>query len=196
MPTIAITGGIACGKTLAGSILAEKGVAVYDTDDAAHAVMMPGNRAYECVIREFGDGILGSDGFIDRKILGEKVFAEGEALRRLNDIVHPEVKKLWKEWLKNTERETQTAAVIVPLLYECGEGTGWDAVICVSAVRETQIERLMARGLSREQCGKRIESQLDLEKKSALADHVLSNDGTVESLKEQTERVLANILEK
>ncbi len=192
MTRIAVTGGIACGKSLFGAFLAEQGFVVYDADELAHDLMMPGMPVFSRVVEVFGTDILGEDGAIDRKVLGDIVFSDADKRLKLNTIVHPEVKKAWMRAIK----DLRMSAVVVPLLYEAGEGDGWDAVICVSASEILQIRRLVQRGLSETDAGKRIAAQMPVSEKMVLSDYVVINDGTKNLLREQTMRVLNCILEK
>ena len=195
MLKIAVTGGIACGKSRVGAFLAESGVPVCEADQLAHDLMGPGTRVLDEVVRAFGAGILAPDGGIDRRRLGRLVFAQPEALRALNAIVHPEVKKSWEVWLAARETECEAAAVIIPLLYEAGLGAGWDAVICVTASEATQRKRLACRGLTEEDARRRITAQMPTIRKAQMADYVIINDGPEGPLREQTRRVWRHIRE-
>ena len=195
MLRIAVTGGIACGQSLVGSLLAAEGVDVCDADDLARGLMRPGNPVYAAVATAFGPSVLADDGAIDRGRLGSLVFADGALLARLNALVHPAVREAWEAWLAERESQAAAAAVIVPLLYEAGAGAGWSAVICVNALPAVQRERLLARGLGPEAAALRVAAQWPLREKLARADYVLTNNGTKELLKRQTLRVLRRILE-
>jgi len=196
MIRVAVTGGIACGKSLVGSFLGDQGVEVCEADDLAHALMRPGRPVFREIVRVFGEGFLGSGGDIDRQRLGQRVFASREDLIKLNSIVHPAVKKEWEKWLKGRERGCRVAAVIIPLLYEVDEGEGWDGVVCVGASLDVQLSRLRGRGLSDEDAMGRIKAQMPVAEKMARADYVVVNSGTRDLLGEQTKRVLKSILEK
>jgi len=197
MLKIAVTGGIACGKSLVGSFLSEEGMAVCDADDLAHSVMASGNAVYGEVVGFFGNGILGSDAGIDRQKLAARVFSNSQELAALNAIVHPAVKKAWLDWLDRMAKSGgRFGVVLVPLLYEADEGAGWDAVICVSAPEEMQLQRLIERGLSRRDAGIRISAQAGLSEKMRLADYVIMNDGTKDLLKQQVKKVVGYIMEK
>ena len=193
---MAVTGGVACGKSRVGALLAEWGMPVCEADDLAHDLMRPGGGVFDEVVRVFGRGVLGSDGQVDRAALGRVVFAQPEALRTLNAVVHPEVKKSWEAWLTKQEREfSRAAAVIIPLLYEAGFRGGWDAVICVTATERTQRNRLACRGLTEAEARRRMSAQMSTARKAELADYVIVNDGAEDLLREQTRRVWRHILE-
>jgi len=203
MVRVVVTGGIACGKSLVGSFLAERGVPVCDTDELAHTLMRVGESAYDAVVERFGSGILQPDGEIDRRALGRRVFGSVEERAVLDAIVHPLVIASWRDWLAEVEAAAAgsgtrraVAAVIVPLLFEVGQGDGWDAVLCVASSRQIQMERLRARGFSDVEASQRINAQMPTEEKVKKADYVLINNGDVAALEKQTARVLAGILER
>ncbi|MFC1462680.1 dephospho-CoA kinase [Verrucomicrobiota bacterium] len=197
MVRIAITGGIACGKSLVASFLAEEGVPVREADELAHELMAPGTPVFEEIVGEFGAGILGGDGSIDRALLGKNVFSDGERLARLNAITHPPIECAWEEWLSaHGAAGEAAAAVVVPLLYETGREKNWNFVICVSAYESLQLERLLARGLAEEDARKRMGAQGPITEKMASADYVVVNNGAVDAAGEQVIRILRDMLEK
>ena len=197
MVRIAITGGIACGKSLVGSFLAEEGVPVREADDLAHELTAPGGTTFDEIVKEFGGGILGADGGIDRKALGDSVFADAERLERLNAITHPRIERAWEDWLSGRAAAGErAAAVVVPLLYETGRQEGWDFVICVSAYESLQLERLLGRGFRENAARKRMEAQGPITGKMASADYVIVNNGNTATAREQVIRILGDMLEK
>jgi dephospho-CoA kinase len=194
MIKIAITGGIACGKTLLGTIWEGMGVAVCDADGVAHALMSKEGAACGPVAACFGPQVLGPDGGIDRLKLGVLVFADAAMRGQLNQIVHPLVMAEVSRWLAG--QAGPVAAVLAPLLYEAGLDQGWDAVVCVAASRETQIRRLQARGMTAADAELRLAAQWPVAQKMERADYVVVNNGSLEVLREQAERVLNNIRER
>lgn len=196
MLRVAVTGGMACGKSLAGACLGRQGFAVCETDDLAHRLMAPGQPVFRTLVARFGLGIVGEDGCIDRRVLGKRVFDQPNELAELNAFVHPHVVSGWQAWLADREKVCSAAAVIVPLLYEIGQGGGWDAVVCVAAPREDQIRRLKARGLSQVEALQRINAQMPLQCKAGLADYVVINTGAERALEEQITRIAEMILER
>jgi dephospho-CoA kinase len=194
MLQIAITGGIACGKSVVGGLFEASGVPVCEADALAHALMRPGEPAYAEVVESFGEGILAPNREIDRRRLGALVFEDPAALCRLNSIVHPLVGRKIREWMDRQPPERKAAAAVVPLLFEAGLARGWSAVVCVVAAETVQRQRLAQRGLSPEQARQRIRAQWPVERKAERADYVLVNDGSMDLLKEQTTRVLNSIL--
>lgn len=193
---IGITGGIACGKSEVGRILERAGVAVLDTDRVAHEAMAPGQEAYRRVVDYFGPAVVAEDGTIDRGRLGDRVFADPGARQALNERVHPEVRRRWRDWVARMRAENRVAAVIIPLLYEVGADTGWDAVICVASEDRVARERLMKRGLSEEQIRQRWASQMSIGEKMRKADYVIENNGTIRELETRTLEVLQQISSK
>ena len=194
---IAVTGGLACGKSTVGEYLSKAGLAVCDADELAHRLMVPGESVFEEIVQFFGGDILSDEGEIDRQRLGARVFSNPKELEVLNRIVHPEVKKAWGNWLDCRLKDGCRAAVaLVPLLCEAGEAKGWDAVVCVCASRKTQIQRLAGRGLSLDDINRRIAAQMPLAKKAELADYVIMNDESKDLLRQQTMIVLNNVMEK
>ncbi len=198
MFSIAITGGIACGKSEVARLLAAHGCAVWDADMAARSLLEPGGAAYEQVKEVFGAGIVDDAGLIDRRRLAERVFRDRESLEQLNGIVHPPVFRMLDAWLETIcrWRETGFAAVELPLLYECGRSGGWDAVICVAAARDVQLERLKVRGVTDAMADRMLEAQIALTEKMRWADVVLINNGSLEGLRRQTLHWFVKIVKK
>jgi dephospho-CoA kinase len=124
------------------------------------------------------------------------VFADEAERDRLNALVHPAVKQAWREWLAAREGDSESAAVIVPLLYEAGAAEGWDAVVCVYASPDVQMARLRARGLTEAESRQRVAAQMPVAAKAELADYVVVNNGTRRLLEEQVERVLKSMCER
>lgn len=197
MVRIAVTGGIASGKSLVGAILSQEGVSVRDADDIAHEILGPGSAVLDRVVATFGDDILGPDGSLDRARLGAMVFESGEKLAALNAIVHPEIVKRWTAWLEDQDRLGITvAAVLVPLLFEIGcRREAWSLTLCVSATTATRLARLTARGLPEAEARKRIAAQWPERKKMKMADCVIWNEGSRDLLRKQTLRLLGGIME-
>lgn len=191
---IGITGGIACGKSEVAKIFEDFGVPVLDTDCVAHDLMRAGEPVYEQIVKEFGKGILAESGEIDRKKLGATVFNQDGRLKRLNDLVHPEVGRIWRDWLKAHLETGRSAAVIIPLLYEVNATEGWDAIITVAASPERVLERLKGRGFVGSDAEARISAQWPLEKKIELADYVLENNGSLEDLRIKAIQLLNQVL--
>ncbi|MBP7275450.1 MAG: dephospho-CoA kinase [Kiritimatiellae bacterium] len=179
MRRIALTGGIACGKSLAGRALRAEGIPVCDADDLAHAAMQPGTATHRGVVRAFGKDILDGQGRIDRAHLGRIVFSDDRQRARLNAIVHPAVRRAYERWLRERRQAgDRVAVVIIPLLFEAGMERGWDEIICVISPRDQIIRRLRARGLSQRAAIARIRAQWPLRKKARQSTHLWINDGS------------------
>lgn len=180
---IGLTGGIAAGKSTVQQLLEEAGVPVLDTDRVAHEVMAAGTPVHQKVVEAFGPHIVGPDGQIQRKVLGGIVFQDPDALRRLNALVHPEVGRRWRDWL---HRQTAPVAVVaIPLLFEVGAQDEFDGVLCIWAPEEVMRRRLLARGLSPEEANRRMASQWSVDRKAALSDWIMKNDGTLDALRQR-----------
>ncbi len=195
MLRIAVTGGIACGKTQLGTLIQKSGVAVCEADDMAHLMMERGTELYKVLVDRYGSDIVSESCDIDRNKLADIVFNDLPELEKLTSFVHPAVKLQWEEWLlKESEAASEgIACVIVPLLYEDGFADDWDAVICVVAPEETCVKRLIGKGVSNYE--RRMDLQMPMSEKAARADYVVVNSGTLEFMELQWKRILKNITE-
>ncbi len=196
MKTICLTGGIASGKSTAVSYLAEKGAYVIDADKLGHQAYNPGTDAFEAVVAAFGEEVRGEDGEIDRKVLGGKVFGKPDELKKLTDIVWPEIRRLAE--LEITEEHARNPSVVVVLeaavLFEAGWEDIGDAVWVVVVEPEVAIERTMARdGLTREAVEQRLASQLSNDERVAKADLVIHNDSTLEAMQQQLDEAWTSL---
>jgi dephospho-CoA kinase len=190
MLLVGLTGGIGSGKSTVARMLEERGAIVFDADVLARQAVEPGTPGHDAVVERFGPNVLLPGGGLDREALGSIVFADPAARRDLEAIVHPEVRRLLAE---GCERYRDTDAVVVfgaPLLVETGMHTAFDVLIVVSAPVERQVERLMRnRAMSEDAIHARIEAQLPLEDKVAVADLVIDNDGSLEELERRVDGV-------
>jgi dephospho-CoA kinase len=184
MLRVALTGGIASGKSLVAAELAARGAVIIDADVLAREVVEPGTPALAAIIDKFGPQIM-RDGELDRSQLGAIVFADPDARRDLERIVHPAVRARAAE----LERAADPDAVVVhviPLLVETGQREDFDVVVTVDVDHETQIQRLIARnGFSRAEAAARVDAQADSEERRTAADVVVDNHGNLEDLREQ-----------
>ena len=187
---VAITGGIACGKSEIGRILTDAGCSVLDTDFLAHELMRANSPLFARLIQQFGIEIVGSDGEIDRGVLGKIVFDDSEALAQLNQCMHPAVMKAASEWLAV---QTCDAIVLIPLLFEINWTQGWDAIVCVAADEPTIYRRMATRGLNRLEAKKRLDSQWPLAEKIKKSDFKIENNGSLDSLRTETLCLLQRI---
>ncbi len=197
MTRICVTGGIACGKSLVGAVLAELGVAVIDTDLVCHDLMRVQRPLGRQVTAAFGQAILGDDGEIDRGRLGRIVFANPENLKRLNRLVHPAAIRAVNSWLRKQATRRggrRLAAVLVPLVYEAGWDTAWDRIVCVAAPVCLQVARLRRRGLAAESARARIAAQWPVEDKMRRADYVVFNGGGRSCARRQVVNIIEAIM--
>ena len=187
MLRIGLTGGIGSGKSTVAGLLAARGAQIVDADRIAREVVEPGTPGLEAVVAAFGPGVLTHDGALDRPALAAVVFADPEARRRLDGIVHPLVRARATELVAAAPPD---AVVVqdVPLLVETGQAGSYDLVLVVEADLETRVRRLVGRGLSEDDARARIAAQATDEQRRAMADVVLENSGTVEDLEAQVER--------
>lgn len=190
---VGLTGGIATGKTTVARMLKELGAVVISADEVVHRLMDPGTEAWHEIVAEFGQGILASDGSIDRKILGEIVFRNPEKRKRLESILHPRVIEYLTNEANKFRSEGHGILVLeIPLLVETSTTKIVDKVLVVTAEQEAQIERLRIRyGIDREAALLRIKSQLPIAEKIKQAEWVISTDGTMLGTKEQLQVVWA-----
>lgn len=187
MLKIALTGGIATGKTYVRARLEALGAGCLEADRLAHGVMEPGTEATRAIAARFGPQVLNARGAVDRVVLGPMVFADREARRELEAIVHPAVWRAVQAALRAYEALGGIAVVVVevPLLYETGHAADFDRVIATVASEDVQMQRLLVRGLTAEQARQRIAAQMPAEDKARLADYVVRTDGTFEDTDRQ-----------
>jgi dephospho-CoA kinase len=189
---VALTGGIATGKSYVLDQFQRRGVACLDADVLAHGVTSAGTEATRQIAERFGQDILEPGGAIDRAKLGAIVFADPIARRELEAIVHPGVYRAIAAGLVAFERLGSSLAVVdVPLLYETGHASDFDAVIVTACPADLQRERLIARGLSPIEAERRIASQMPIDEKVWRADYVIRTDGTFEETNRRVEEILA-----
>ena len=197
MVRLAVTGGIACGKSRVAQYLQTRGIPVCEADLLGHEALAVGSPVYGDVVAEFGRGILDETGAINRGRLGAIVFAQPERLARLNGLIHPVVQSAIADWLDAQEQGgCAVAAVIVPLLFEVNMAEGWDVIIGVGCSPAVQLARLMGRGLDEEACRQRVAAQMPLAEKMKLSDFEIWNDGSEAQLEERVAAVLMSIEEK
>ncbi|MFJ7306641.1 dephospho-CoA kinase [Peribacillus frigoritolerans] len=190
---IGITGGIASGKSTVSLYLQELGFTIVDADLASRAVVEPGEEAYHQVVKAFGEDILLTDGNIDRVKLGSIIFNDQEKRLLLNGIVHPAV----RNWMRvKTEAALssgeETVFMDIPLLFESKLTFMVDKTLLIYVDEQVQLERLMNRnGLSETEALARINSQMPLADKKALADAVIDNNGDINETKRQVKAILS-----
>jgi dephospho-CoA kinase len=191
---VGLTGGVASGKSSVGAVLRDLGAVVIDADQLAREVVEPGTPGLAAVVREFGDTVLTEDGALDRAALGAVVFADEDARRRLEGILHPLIRARAAE----IEAAAQPGALVVhdiPLLVETGQADRFDAVLVVDVPVETQVERLLReRGWTRADAEARVAAQADREERRAVATYLIDNTGTREDLRDRVTEVFTALV--
>jgi dephospho-CoA kinase len=187
MKRFGLTGGIASGKSWVASLLRELDFRVLDADLLGHQLIEPGQPTREEVIREFGREILREEGSVDRKKLGEIVFADSAKLAKLNSILHPRIEEAMQAQFAKWQSEGVRDAVFVEaaLLVEAGMHRRLDGLVVVWCRPEDQIERLRARGLSDEEARRRIALQLPAREKLKHATYTIDTSGTMQDTQKQ-----------
>jgi len=191
---VALTGGIATGKSYVRVRFEALGVPTIDADGLARDAVAPGTAGLAAVVAHFGQTVLQTDGTLDRQQLARIVFADPEARRALEVIVHPKVRRATDQWFAALDGEKAPYAIAdIPLLYEVGRDRDFETVIVVACDPGTQQRRLMERdGISDAEARQRIGAQLPIEQKVRRADYVISTDGTYE----ETDRQVAKVCER
>tara|TARA_B100000953_G_scaffold254365_1_gene217888 strand:+ start:5020 stop:5619 length:600 start_codon:yes stop_codon:yes gene_type:complete len=182
---IGLTGGIASGKSTAAKLLGELGAQVIDADVLGHEAYNPGTSAFQAVVQAFGEDIVAEDGSINRRALGGKVFGNDVALKRLTDIVWPEIRRLAELEIHKIRGENPTAVIVLEaaVLFEAGWEDIADEIWVVVVEPEIAIERAMQRdGADRSAIEARINSQLSNEERTAKAHLIIDNSEDEEAL--------------
>jgi dephospho-CoA kinase len=191
---VALTGGVASGKSTVAAILEELGAVVIDADQLAREVVEPGTPGLAAVVAEFGPQLLTEDGRLDRAALGAVVFADEAARRRLEGILHPLIRARGAE----LEAAAPPDALVVhdiPLLVESGQADRFDAVVVVDVPVETQVERMVRdRGWTREDAEARVAAQATREQRQAVATYLVDNTGTRDDLRDRVTEVVATLV--
>jgi dephospho-CoA kinase len=192
---IALTGGIATGKSHVRAEFEALGVPAIDADVLARQAVEPGTPGFDAVVARFGPGVL-AGGRLDRRRLASVVFADAEARRDLEAIVHPIVRAAADAWFDALDPARHPFAIAdIPLLYETGRERDFAAVIVTACEPATQLRRVMARdGATEAEARARIAAQLPIEEKIRRADYVIRTDGTVEETRDQVRDVHARLV--
>ena len=191
---IALTGGIACGKSLFAKFLRELGIHVLDADDVVHELEAPGGAAVPAIVSRFGSDVLAADGGIDRPALAARVFSDATARANLESIVFPMVHERM-----GGSRSCATALTIhiIPLLFESHWETDYDILLCIASPVDLQIDRMMtSRGYSRAHAEARLAAQWPVVEKAARCHYTVMNDSTPEHLRDEAQRLVAWLKEQ
>ena len=188
---IGLTGGIGSGKSAVADLFAAHGVAVVDTDAVAHALTTPGGAAMPAIRAEFGDGVVGPDGALDRAAMRRIVFADPAARKRLEAILHPMIRSESERRVTAGALHAPYVILMVPLLVESGDyRTRVDRIAVVDCAEATQIARVMSRNkLAREEVERILAAQATRAERLAAADDVIDNDGSLTDLPHRIERL-------
>lgn len=192
---VALTGGIATGKSHVRRLLERLGVPTIDADGLAREAVSPGTPGLAAIVSRFGTGVLDAAGALDRQALASVVFADADARHDLEAIVHPPVVAATDAWFASLDASRYGLAVAdIPLLYETGRDRAFDAVIVTACDPETQLERVMARdGIGEADARARIAAQLPTAHKAERADYVIRTDGSYEETERQVRAVVATL---
>ena len=191
---IALTGGIATGKTYVATRLREAGVPMVDADVLAREVVTPGSPALAAIRKRFGPDAVRRDGTMDRVRVAQIVFKDKRARLDLEAIIHPAVIKAVNDFFATLPKRTPFAVADIPLVYETGRDKDFDAVIVVACPREMQLQRLMERNkLSKEDAERRMAAQLPIDQKVKKATYVIKNDGSYEDTDAQIKALIEKL---
>lgn len=189
MKIIGITGGSGAGKSTLCAELKKRGAKIIDADKIAREVSTRGGAAFDETVGYFGDGILGSDGEIDRKLLGKIVFSDREKLKKLNEITHKHIFAAMRREIENSEKNT--VILDVPLLFSEDFPIKCDLTVAVTAPKELRTERIMKRdNIDRNAAAARLKNQMSDAEYARLADRCFENDGDMEKTAEFAEELL------
>ena len=197
-PVVGLTGGIACGKTTVAEMFADLGIPVIDADDLAREVVEPGTPGLQQIVDEFGNGVLDEAGRLDRKKVGDMVFGDEEARETLNAIMHPLIGAAGAKHIMGHQDDPAPYLLYeAALLVETGAYEAFSALIVVSAEESVQRLRLIARdGFTATEANARIASQLPLASKTAVADHVVTNNGDLGRTRRQVGDIHSKLVER
>ncbi|MDW4572342.1 dephospho-CoA kinase [Microbacterium sp. M3] len=196
MPLVALTGGIASGKSTIARRLADHGAVVVDADQLVREVQTPGSPVLAAIAAAFGDGMLRADGSLDRAALGGRVFGDDDAIARLNAIVHPAVREESARRFAAAFAADPAAVVVydVPLLVEARVEDPWELIVVAHAPAEVRLRRLVElRGLSPADAEARLASQVPDEARLRIADVVVDTSGTHDDTNRQVDELWAGL---
>ncbi len=196
--TVGLTGGIACGKSTVAEMFAKLGVPIVDADQLAREVVAIGTEGLAEIVATFGEHVLNTDGSLNRDALGTIVFQDAEARAQLNAITHPRIAALSAQRISELQSSAVPYVIYeAALLVEHGLANAFSALIVVTLDLEAQRQRLMMRDrLSEKEADARISAQLSMDKKAAVADFVIANDGSRAQTKKRVDEIHRALLEQ
>lgn len=192
-----LTGGIGTGKSTASRMFSELGAHIIDADKIARDILPAGSPLLKIITQTFGKDILNDDGSLNRERLGRIVFSDKMLLGKLNVLTHSYIIKNIREEKAELEKNHSDGIIILdaPLLYETKLERSVEKVIVVFSTREIQLKRLIGnRGMSKEDAENRINSQMPVEEKAKRADYVIDNNGAIDDMRVQVEKLYKEIL--
>ncbi|MFL5799918.1 MAG: dephospho-CoA kinase [Actinomycetota bacterium] len=187
MLLVGVTGGIGSGKSTVARMLERRGAVVFDADDFARQAVQSGSPGFGKVVESFGRDVVGPGGGLDRARLASVVFADEDARRKLEAIVHPEVARLLQEAIEPYRDTDRVVVYDVPLLVENHLESMFDVVVLVTAPKEVRVGRLARRGVAEDDARSRIRAQITDDERSPVADVVVPNDGTEADLERRVD---------
>lgn len=198
MPTrrIALTGGIACGKSVVGDYLRQRGIPVIDADDVVHGMLRNDEGLKANIRQEFGEAVFDETGGVNRPRLGERVFADAPKRKLVESWIHPKIRETMLAFFAEHQARPLVVAII-PLFFESNLEPYYDEIWLLETEEQTRLERLLQnRGMSREEALARMKSQMPAEEKRRRAEqcacyHILDNNGPPDALLRQVESILA-----
>lgn len=195
MLNVALTGNVGSGKSTVARYWADAGIPVVSADELSRQAVAPGSPGLAEVVEAFGEEVLAADGTLDRDRLRAIIFADEAGRRRLEQILHPRIRELRAEWLEEQRRDSRSVVVSeIPLLFETGAEGEFDVTVLVDAPAGVRRERIVRdRGLSAEEADRIMSAQMDPDRKRRAADIVVDNTGTLDDLRVESERVLADL---
>ncbi len=196
MPLIALTGGIASGKSTIARRLAEHGAIIVDADQIVREVQTAGSPVLQQIAAVFGGDVITPEGSLDRASLGSKVFGDPELLARLNAIVHPAVRAESQRRFEAAQAADPSAVVVydVPLLVEARVDDPWDLIVVAHAPASERLRRLVElRGMEEHAAQDRIDAQVSDDRRLAIADIAIDTSGTIEETQAQTDALWERI---
>ncbi len=191
MLIVALTGGIGAGKSLVARYFAEMGARVIDADQLAREVIERGSPGFDEVLAAFGDSIL-RNGEIDRRALSDLIFSEAESKRKLEEIIHPRVRRAFEAAISNLGAD-EILIYEIPLLVETGAAERFDYVLTVESDHDVRRARLQSRGMLPSEIEARIAAQVRAEDREAVADYVIHNNSTQDALLREVENLWKNV---
>lgn len=198
MLLVGLTGGIGSGKSTVAAALATRGAAIIDADQIAREIVEPGGPAYAPLIERFGEGIVGTDGRLDRPALAAIVFKDAEALEAINSITHPVIGQVMAERIVAAGERADVVVLDIPLLnIATKQRMRFGAIVVVDVPEDVAVERLVSqRGFSEEDARARIANQISRDERRSLADVVIDNSGDLSHLEAEVERAWEFLLER